>query len=108
MKLIKHDIFTMNGRTFKVLSTLVYDRTFPPSPDMQDKHFNAIEFVEIEKQQEMGESCWVELRPKIITEPKNAMEKRYNEYANYGTIVRPNVVMYDLIEKGIINLNPKI
>lgn len=94
----------MTGRRFKILSIALYDPRFPKSPKPHGVG-NGTEMIEVVKDTEMGETIWREIPPSIIKEPKNDLERAYNEYAKIcGTIVRDDALLYKLLEEGKIVL----
>lgn len=105
MKFVKHLLFTLRGKTYKVLSNHVADHRLPPSPDKNDWG-NAVEFIEVFKEKDLGETSWVEIKPlTIASQVKRELtevEKIHDQYVEFGSKVYPKSMMYDLLESGEI------
>lgn len=93
---------------------MVYEPRFPKyEGHALDKNYNkfsnAVEFIEVVEEKELGEVCWKEVQPSIIANPKNEMEKVFNQWAGLaGVIVRPLEMMYNLVESGeIVEIIPE-
>lgn len=101
----KRELFTMNGRTYKVLSNHVHDKRLPPSPRKEDSH-NAVEFIEVTQELDMGEYVWKEVKPVSIKSQVNREltlgEKVHDEYVEFGSKVYSKVFMYELLDNGYI------
>jgi hypothetical protein len=108
-RFVKRELFTMNGKTYKVLSNHVHDKRLPPSPRKDDSH-NAVEFIEVVQELDMGEYVWKEVKPvSIKSQVKRELtltEKVHDEYVEFGSKVYPKTLMYDLLDNGYIKELP--
>lgn len=94
----------MGGRRFKIITGIVCDTHLPDSPRNNDAG-NAVEFIEVTTEREMGEGVEVEVPPKLIQNPKNKEQKYYNDWASMcGSNLRSKVLMYGMLERGEIVL----
>jgi len=102
----KHQLFTLRGKTYKVLSNHVCDKRLPASPRKEDDVYNGIEFIEVRQEKELGEMQWVEVKPVTIASQVNRsltdIEKIHDEYVEFGSKVYPKTVMYELLDRGEI------
>ena len=101
----KHQLFTLRGKTYKVLSNHVHDNRLPASPRKEDIH-NAIEIIEVVQEKELGEMQWVEVKPVTIASQVarelTDIEKIHDEWVGMGVKVYPKTLMYELLERGDI------
>lgn len=105
----KHQLFTLRGKTYKVLSNHVHDNRLPASPRKEDSH-NAVEIIEVVQEKELGEMSWVEIKPVTIASQVSReltdIEKIHDEYVEFGSKTYPKTLMYELLERGeIIEIN---
>lgn len=107
MQFVKHTLFKLNGRTYKVLSNHVYDKRLPPSP-RKGEDYNAVEMIEVVQEKELDEYIWREVIPvSIASQVKRELtliEKVHDEYVMFGSKVYPKELMYSLLERGEIIL----
>jgi len=76
MRFVKDEFFKLGARRFKILTGMVF---LPNVPDYEKQAGNAVEFVELTSEKELGETTWIETGNPIIK------TKRY---------------LYELISKG--------
>ena len=102
---VKHNLFKMGGRTFKIIAGMVLDTRFPTLAEDRNQVGNCVEFIEIEQRTELGETEWVEVAPKLIANPKNEDEKYFNEWAKMcGSNIRPKTLLYSLIDQNKLTI----
>ncbi|HRC16030.1 MAG TPA: hypothetical protein PLY25_10150 [Bacteroidia bacterium] len=105
---VKGNRFILGGRTFLILSGMDYDPELPTwTPPNQVG--NCVSFIEIDPNRtftdDFGRVRPVEFAPKIIAEPKNKEEKRYNQHARIsGTNVRDKTLLYYLIDQNKLQI----
>lgn len=70
MNFVKNEHFVMSGRRFKIITGMFYAPQLPDSPRKHDTG-NAVEFIEVVEEKELGETMWREVSPKLIANPKH-------------------------------------
>ena len=107
MQFAKHTLFTLNGKTYKVLSNHVHDKRLPASP-RKGEDYNALEFIEVRQEMEMQEPVWVQIKPVSIASQVNREltneEKVHDEYVMFGSKVYSKQFLYSLIEQNKLTI----
>lgn len=96
--------FTLRGKIYEVLSNHVHDNRLPKSPRKEDS-YNAVEFIEVVREKELGEWSFREVVPATIasqvTRELTDIEKIHDEYVNVcKTKVYPKSMLYPLLDSG--------
>jgi len=107
MQFAKHALFTLNGKTYKVLSNHVHDKRLPASP-RKGEDWNAVELIEVVKEKELDEYIWREVVPvSIASQVKRELtndEKVHDEYVMFGSKVYSKQFLYSLIEQNKLKI----